>query len=118
MKLTQKDKEFMLGLRAVMEKESLAVELKSEGWSRMVLRKNYGSHVESHFGLSRQGVRWRFHRIFSEMYVAAYMTILWIESTYGTGLREMALTIARERVSASRQSLQESPRYRPKDKRR
>jgi len=45
-----------------------------------------------------QGVRWRFQRLFSEIYVNAYLTIYWIESNFGTELRKMAIEIARERV--------------------
>ena len=99
MKLTQKDKEFILKLRPLIDQEDLFVELRLRGDARMVLRKNYGSRIETRFGLSRQGVRWRFHRVFSEMYVEAYATILWIESIYGTDLRDMAMTVARERAA-------------------
>ena len=97
MRLTEKDREFLALLRKLMEEDDLSVELKEDGRKRMILRKNYGSRIESKFGLSRQGVRWRFHRIFSEQYVEAYAAILWIESRFGTHLREKAMAIAKER---------------------
>jgi hypothetical protein len=62
------------------------------------LRKNYGDRIGEAFGITRQGVRWRFQRIFSEIYIQAYETIFWIESLFGTELRQKALEIARERV--------------------
>ncbi len=97
MRLTEKDRNFLSALKKLMEENDLVVELKDNGWKRMVLRKNYGSRIESRFGLSRQGVRWRFHRIFSEAYVDSYATILWIESNFGSQLREKAMAIAKER---------------------
>jgi hypothetical protein len=106
MKLTSKDKEFLEGLRALMEEKELRVELKENGLKRLVLRKNYGDRVESRFDLSRQGVRWRFHRIFSEMYPSAYATILFIESHFGTELRAAAMTIARQRIELRKKALE------------
>jgi hypothetical protein len=47
--------------------------------------------------MSRQGVRWRFHRALSEMYVSAFETILFIEKAFGTELREHAIRISKER---------------------
>ena len=98
MKLTNKDKVFLEKLKSLFEKKELSVELKDDGVKRIVLRKNYGVKIES-FGLTRQGVRWRFHRLFSEIYVNAYLTIFWVESNFGTGLRKMAIEIAKERVA-------------------
>ncbi len=99
MKLTVKDKEFLEKLKALMEEKELSVELKDDGIKRMILRKNYGDRVEAAFGMTRQGVRWRFNRIFSEIYINAYETIYWVESNFGTDLRQMALEIAKERVT-------------------
>ena len=48
--------------------------------------------------MSRQGVRWRFWRLFNEVYVSAYETIYLMESQFGTQLRQQALAIAKERV--------------------
>jgi len=98
MKLTLKDKDFLERLRALMGSKDLSVELKQDGIKRLVLRQNYGVKIESEFGMSRQGVRWRFQRIFSEVYAQAYETIYWVESSFGTELRQKALEIARERV--------------------
>jgi hypothetical protein len=71
---------------------------------RLVLRQNYGDKIESEFGMTRQGVRWRFQRIFSELYVSSYESIFWVESQFGTELRQKALEIARERVELRRKA--------------
>lgn len=98
MKLTQKDAEFLARLRPLLEENDLRVELRDDGLKHFVLRQNYGSHIEGHFSLSRQGVRWRFQRLLNEIYVAAYETILFIESCLGVDLRRHAMTIAKERA--------------------
>jgi len=98
MKLTYKDKDFLERLKKLLDEKDLAIDLKENGYKRFVLRQNYGDKVEKTFGMSRQGVRWRFHRIFNEAYVAAYEAILWVESNFGTELRQMAMEIAKERV--------------------
>jgi hypothetical protein len=98
MRLTLKDKDFLEKLKVLFESKELSIELKEDGVKRLVLRKNYGDKIESAFNLTRQGVRWRFQRLFSEIYVESYLAIFWIESSFGTGLRQMALEIARERV--------------------
>lgn len=105
MKLTVKDRDFLKRLRALLDSKDLSIELKNDGLKRFVLRQNYGDKVESAFGLSRQGVRWRFRRLFNEIYIAAYECIFWVESQFGTELRQMALEIAKERV-AMRQKVQ------------
>ncbi len=99
MKLTVKDKDFLAQLRALLDSKDLSIELKEDGLKRLILRQNYGDRIEAVFGVTRQGVRWRFQRIFSEMYVQAYCTIYWIESFFGTELRSMALEIAKERIA-------------------
>ena len=99
MKLTIKDREFLEQLKCLFEEKELSVELKDDGIKRMVLRKNYGDKVESAFRLTRQGVRWRFQRLFNEIYISSYETIYWIESLFGTNLRQKAIEIARERVA-------------------
>ena len=99
MKLTIKDKEFLEKLKNLIEDKDLSVELKENGIKRMVLRKNYGDKVESTFGLTRQGVRWRFDRLFNNIYIQSYLSIFWVESNFGTHLRKMAIEIARERIS-------------------
>lgn len=98
MNLSEKDKIFLERLKKLCDEKELEIELKDVGVKYMVLRQHYGDKVESSFGMSRQGVRWRFHRLFNEIYVSSYETIYWVESSFGTGLRSMALEIVKERV--------------------
>jgi len=98
MKLTHKDKDFLEHLKPLLEEKELTIELKKDGLKRLVLRQNYGDKVEKTFNMSRQGVRWRFYRIFNEIYVEAYEVVFWVESHFGTELRQKAIEIARERV--------------------
>ena len=98
MKLTNKDKDFLERLKSLYESKDLAIELKENGLKRLVLKKNYGDSIEEAFGLTRQGVRWRFHRLFSQIYISAYETIYFVESLFGTELRKKAIEIARERI--------------------
>lgn len=98
MKLTVKDKDFLERLKALLDSKDLDIALKKDGLKRLVLRQNYGDKISENFNMSRQGVRWRFHRLFNEIYVSSYECIYWIESLFGTGLRQKALEIAKERV--------------------
>jgi len=98
MKLTLKDKEFLERLKPLFESKDLDIGLKKDGLKRLVLRQNYGDKIESQFNMTRQGIRWRFQRIFSEIYISAYETIYFVESLFGTELRQMAMEIAKERV--------------------
>jgi hypothetical protein len=98
MKLTQKDKDFLERLKLLLESKDLSVEMKDDGYKRLVLKQNYGDKIESAFRMSRQGVRWRFHRLFNEIYIDSYLAIFWIESNFGTQLRQQALAIAKEQV--------------------
>jgi len=98
MKLTVKDEDFLERLKPLLESKEMSIELKQDGVKRLVLRQNYGDKIERSFNMTRQGVRWRFHRIFSELYIQSYETIFWIESLFGTELRQKALEIAKERV--------------------
>ena len=107
MKLTQKDKEFLERLRTLMDEKELSIELKNDGVKRLVLRKNYGDKVAACFNMSRQGVRWRFHRLFSHLYPDSYEAILYIESHFGTDLRPAAMDIAKQRVEFRRKNLQD-----------
>ena len=97
MKMTTKDKEFLERLKPLCEKGDVSVEMKEGVLRHLVLRKNYGSKVARAFGMSRQGVRWRFQRLFNHIYVEAYCTILFIETAFGTHLRQQAMAIARQR---------------------
>ena len=98
MKLTEKDRVFLERLRGLLDEKDLSIELKDDGLRRLVLKKNYGDRIELAFGLTQQGVRWRFQRLFNEIYVHAYITICWVESNFGTELREKVLAIAKERL--------------------
>jgi len=98
MKLTQKDKDFLERLKVLLDSKDLAVEMKDDGYKRLVLRQNYGDKIETSFKMSRQGVRWRFQRLFNDIYVSAYTSIYMIESQFGTQLRQQALAIVKERV--------------------
>jgi len=98
MKLTEKDKDFIEKLKILLESKELYIELVDDGLLRLVLRQNYGDKIESEFKMTRQGVRWRFHRLFNEIYLNAYLTIFWIESNFGVELREKVIRIAKQHV--------------------
>ncbi|MDY6839475.1 MAG: hypothetical protein SWH78_16035 [Thermodesulfobacteriota bacterium] len=104
MKLTAKDKDFLERLKCLLDDQQLSIELKQDGLKRLVLRQNYGGKIESRFRMTRQGVRWRFERLFNEIYVSAYETVFWVESSFGIGLRHQAIEIARERIALRKQA--------------
>jgi hypothetical protein len=95
--LTQKDQEFLETLKRLMESKDLSVELRPGRPSYMVLRGTYGDRVHQAFRMTRQGVRWRFYRLFNDIYVSAFSTILFIERIFGPQLRDHAVRISRER---------------------
>ena len=97
MKLTEKDKEFLSKLKDMVESEDLWIDMKISRPSYMILKGTYGKKVHSVFQMSRQGVRWRFQRVFGDIYVSAFESILTIEKTFGTGLRQHAVKISRQR---------------------
>ena len=99
MKLTEKDAEFLDKLKLLMETKDLSVELRPDRPSYMVLRGTYGEKVYKCFRMTRQGVRWRFWRVFNDIYVSAFGTILYIEKMFGTQLREHAIRISKERYA-------------------
>ena len=103
MKLTEKDKAFLEHLRILMESNDLWVELRVDRPSRMVLKGTYGEKIHRVFRMSRQGVRWRFQRVFGEIYVSAFEAILMIETAFGPQLREHAVRISRERHALRRE---------------
>lgn len=80
-----------------MDSKDLWVELRPGRPSYLVLKGTYGEKVHQSFRMSRQGVRWRFHRVFSKMYVSSFETILFIEKAFGTELRDHAIHISKER---------------------
>ena len=102
--LTLKDKAFLEQLKGLLESKDLSIELKKDGLKRLVLRQNYGDKIETTFGMSRQGVRWRFQRLFNEIYVGAYESIYMVESLFGTDLRPLAIEIAKERAALRKQA--------------
>ncbi|MCX7013703.1 MAG: hypothetical protein NTW86_14310 [Candidatus Sumerlaeota bacterium] len=106
MKLTEKDKEFLEKLRALQDKRDLLIESREDGIKRLILRKNYGDKIEGEFGMTRQGVRWRFQRLLNEIYPSAYETILFIETSFGVELRAPAMAIARQRAEMRREALE------------
>ena len=97
MKLTQKDLEFLETLKRLMESKDVWVEYEAGRPGYMVLRGTYGDKIHQAFRMTRQGVRWRFQRLFNDVYVSAFTTIMLIEKTFGPGLREHAIRISRER---------------------
>lgn len=98
MKLTVKDKDFLERLRPLLDSKDLDIALKKDGLKRLVLRQNYGDKISENFNMTRQGVRWRFQHLFNEIYISSYECIYWIESLFGTDLRQKAIEIAKERV--------------------
>jgi hypothetical protein len=104
-KLTEKDKQFLERLRRLTESNDLWVDLKSGSPSYMVLRGTYGEKIHQTFRMTRQGVRWRFWRLFNDIYVSAFETILFIEKVFGTELREHAIRISKERYALRQEAL-------------
>lgn len=111
MVLTEKDKQFLERLRELLESKDLRVELRPDQPSYMVLRGNYGDKVDQAFHMTRQGVRWRFHRLFNDVYVSAFSTILFVEKTFGPQLRDYAVRISRERYALRQEIAREG--FRP-----
>ena len=91
-----------------MESRDLSVELKPGRTSHMVLKGTYGEKIHETLRMTRQGVRWRFQRLFNQVYVEAFLTILLIEKTFGTQLREHAVRISRERHAIREDTVKDS----------
>jgi hypothetical protein len=72
----------------------------------MILKGTYGDKIHETFGITRQGVRWRFHHLFSQAYVKAFETIMFIEKIFGTQLRDYAIRISKERYALRQKALQ------------
>jgi len=109
MKLTAKDKEFLERLRAVLDQKQMSIEMKDDGRKRLILRQNYGDKIEQDFGMSRQGVRWRFQRLFNDVYVEAYERVWWVESIFGAELRHHAVAMAKERIELRKRVQKTTP---------
>ena len=107
MKLSEKDKLFVERLRELADEQALWVEYVKRSPGYFVLRGNYGGRICRHFGMTRQGVRWRFWRLFNDIYIAAYETILFVERSFGSSLRQNAMEIARERFRIRQELLQD-----------
>lgn len=88
-----------------MESKDLWVELKPNRPSYMVLKGTYGEKIHRTFRMTRQGVRWRFYRLFNQIYVEAFETILCLEKIFGTQLRDYAIRISKERYALRQQAL-------------
>lgn len=82
-----------------MESRELWVDLRAARPSYMVLRGTYGDRVHQMFHVSRQGLRWRFRKLFNRTYVDAFETILFVETTFGAQLRDHAIRISKERYT-------------------
>ena len=106
MKLTEKDKMFLENLKALMESKDLWVELKPAEPSYMVLKGTYGEKIHRTFRMTRQGVRWRFYRLFNHVYVEAFETILFLEKVFGPQLREHAIKISKQRYRIRQDAMQ------------
>lgn len=120
MRLSAKDKEFLERLHELVDADVLWIERTQTQPSRFVLRGNYGSRVEDRFGLTRQGVRWRFQRLFNDLYVESFAVLLFIEKQLGPHFRQDALVIAHERFVLRQKALhshsfREANSYRGKD---
>lgn len=88
-----------------MDTKNLWVELKPDSPSRMVLKGTYGEKIHNTFRVTRQGVRWRFQRLFNQVYIDAFCTILMIEKIFGTQLREYAVRISKEKHTLKQEIL-------------
>lgn len=106
MRLSEKDKEFLERLKDLMDDDVLWIERTMDHPMRFVLKGNYGTHVEKRFGISRQGVRWRFERLFNQLYVDSFAVLVFIEKLLGTQFRQDALIIAHDRFLLRQKALQ------------
>ena len=84
-------------LKSLVEENELEIELKEFPYKYFILKGNYGQKIERMFNISRQGVRWRFYRVFNLIYVSAYESIFTIEKYFGTSLRDQAIEISKQR---------------------
>lgn len=93
-------------MRELTESKDLWIELKHSEPSYMVLKGTYGEKIHKTFRVTRQGVRWRFQRLFNQVYVEAFLTILMIEKIFGTQLRDYAVRISKEKYTLRQELLQ------------
>ena len=95
-------------MKKLTESKDLWVELKPDKPDYMVLKGTYGEKIHKTFRVTRQGVRWRFQRLFNHVYVEAFLTILMIEKIFGSQLREYAVKISKEKYALRQEVLQRS----------
>ena len=79
--------------------------MKPDRPSYMVLKGTYGEKIHKTFRMTRQGVRWRFQRLFNGVYTEAFETIIFIEKIFGSQLREYAVKISKERYALRQENL-------------
>ena len=103
--MSEKDKIFLEKLKKLMDSKDLWVELKPGEPSHMVLKGTYGEKIHKAFGVTRQGVRWRFQHLFGKQYVEAFETIMFIEKIFGSQLRDYAIRISKERYALRQRAL-------------
>ena len=75
-------------MKELTESKDLWVELKHNRPSYMVLKGTYGKEIHKTFRVTRQGVRWRFQRLFNRVYVEAFLTILMVEKIFGAHISD------------------------------
>ena len=93
-------------MKKLMDSKDLKVVLKPGEPSRMVLKGTYGEKIHKTFGVTRQGVRWRFQHLFGQAYVRSFETIMFIEKIFGSQLRDYAIRISKERYALRQKALQ------------
>ena len=104
--ISEKDKVFLEKLKKLMESKDLRVELKPGQPSYMILKGTYGEKICKTFGVTRQGVRWRFQHLFGRKYIEAFETVIFIEKNFGSQLRDYAIRISRQRYALRQKALQ------------
>lgn len=104
--MSEKDKEFLGKLKKLIDSKDLRVELRPGEPSYMVLKGTYGEEIHKTFGVTRQGVRWRFQHLFARKYIEAFETIMFIEKIFGSQLRDYAIKISKERYALRQKALQ------------
>ena len=103
--ISEKDKVFLEKLKKLMESKDLRVDLRAGQPSCMILKGTYGEKIYKTFGVTRQGVRWRFQHLFGRKYIGAFETIIFIEKIFGPQLRDYAIRISRERYALRQKTL-------------
>ena len=99
-----------------MDSKDLNVQLVPGEPSHMVLKGTYGEKIHKTFGVTRQGVRWRFQHLFGQKYIEAFETIMFIEKIFGSQLRDYAIRISKERYALRQKAKQPDFQERAKSK--